>query len=77
MFVNGDSSSLEVLMREALIREGLIFEEQVFIKNQASHYVFDFVVYGESSRIVVECDGPDHNRIEQASFISLDPVTKS
>lgn len=54
------SSELEIIMRNALSENNLFFVEQVYVRTKTSFYIFDFVVYGEFCKLVVECDGPHH-----------------
>lgn len=53
-------------MGDALLRNNLLFNEQVYTTTEDSHFIFDFVVYGEACKIVVECDGPFHNSIKDS-----------
>jgi very-short-patch-repair endonuclease len=55
-----EATELEIIMREALIENGLFFDEQVYVRKGKKHFIFDFVLYGSYSKIVVECDGPHH-----------------
>lgn len=63
--MENQSTELEVIMREALLENGFFFDEQVYVRKEQKHYQFDFVVYGEYCRVVVECDGPHHYQLEQ------------
>ncbi|MEH6993723.1 DUF559 domain-containing protein [Neobacillus drentensis] len=53
-------SALERVMCDALLRNNLFFDEQVYVKTDYSFYQFDFVVYGNLCKVVVECDGLQH-----------------
>jgi len=50
-------TALERVLGDALLRNDIVFHEQVYTKTEISHYIFDYVVYGEACKIVVECDG--------------------
>lgn len=63
--LDNNATELEVIMREALLENDLFFDEQVYVKTETSYYIFDFVVYGEASKIVVEVDGPIHYNMER------------
>ncbi|WP_061810493.1 endonuclease domain-containing protein [Rossellomorea vietnamensis] len=54
------ATELEIIMGEALFEKGFFFDEQVYVKKGNKHYEFDFVVYGDFCKVVVECDGPHH-----------------
>ena len=59
------ASGLELCMRDALKENNIFFDEQVYVRTQLSFYIFDFVVYGECCKIIVECDGPHHYNLER------------
>jgi very-short-patch-repair endonuclease len=54
------ATELEIIMREELLNNEFFFDEQVYVRKDQKHFEFDFVVYGEYCKIVVECDGPHH-----------------
>jgi len=60
-----EATELEIIMREALWQENIFFAEQVYVRKGNKHFQFDFVVYGECCKIVVECDGPHHQQGER------------
>jgi very-short-patch-repair endonuclease len=53
-------TALERIMSDALLRSNIFFSEQVYAKTEQGFYIFDFVVYGDVCKVVVECDGPHH-----------------
>ncbi|MBW7455740.1 DUF559 domain-containing protein [Paenibacillus sepulcri] len=53
-------TALERVMGDALLRNNIFFDEQVYTKTELGFYIFDYVVYGDACKIVVECDGPHH-----------------
>ncbi|RDI37540.1 DUF559 domain-containing protein [Falsibacillus pallidus] len=53
-------TTLERVMGDALLRNNLFFDEQVYVKTGHSFYLYDFVVYGDLCKVVVECDGFQH-----------------
>ena len=57
---------IESIMREALLSNGFLFEEQQYVRTKSGYYIFDFVVYGDYVKLVVECDGPHHFSNEQS-----------
>lgn len=64
--MNNDSTVLELIMRKALLENDIFFDEQVFTRtSDYSYYIFDFVVYGEYCKIIVECDGHDHYNMKR------------
>ncbi|MHC0037923.1 endonuclease domain-containing protein [Pseudoneobacillus sp. C159] len=63
--MDNQATELEVIMREALLESGFFFDEQVYVRKEQKHFQFDFVVYGDYCRVVVECDGPHHYQQEQ------------
>ncbi|CAM3220739.1 DUF559 domain-containing protein [Paenibacillus lupini] len=67
----GNFTALERVMGDALLKNNLLFYEQVYTKTEVSYFIFDIVVYGETYKIVVECDGPFHNSEHQQIKDSL------
>lgn len=64
--MRNEATELEIIMREALISNNLFFDEQVYTKrDHGGIYIFDFVVYGDYAKIVVECDGPHHYKADR------------
>lgn len=72
MTIENEVSPIEVLMESALKENKISFDKQIpcygeytyknhhgYYRKKADHpkYILDFVVFGEKSRIVVECDG--------------------
>jgi very-short-patch-repair endonuclease len=72
--MENQATELEVIMRESLLENGFFFDEQVYVRKEQKHFQFDFVVYGEYCRVVVECDGPHHFQQEQRYKDSLRDV---
>lgn len=72
IIVWNQATELEIIMREALIENNILFDEQVYKKKKSiGVYIFDFVVYGEFAKIIVECDGPHHYRMDRYYLDSI------
>jgi len=64
-------TALERVMGDALLRNNLFFDEQVYVKTDRSFYQFDYVVYGDLCKVVVECDGFQHELMSQQLHDSI------
>ncbi len=68
-------SPIEKIMEQALKKNGIAYDAQYALYERGSlnswnhKYLLDFVVYGQNSKIVVECDGKDyHSTDEQRAY---------